>query len=264
MAGFAGDGLFVDATLVGGERARRLCHQLAGLDSAAGPGLGAGAGGVAVVAGVVGGRFGGRFGLAVVGGFVGLLGLVVLFVFFGLALSACVLHFFEQGGKCFVVHVFEPREGQRWLVAHSKEDHRVAGWGSFELEVEQPLVENADVLAGEVREVDRHGDPAVLAALAQAHAGAADLFKQAVHLAVGEDRLPAVEDGGLEDAQGTGEAVALGGRCEQFAAIGGHGQSRVMAALVDEAKEGEQAWPGAVRAGKAVAAAGGRLFQFFQ
>ena len=76
--------------------------------------------------------------------------------------------------------------------------------------------------------------------------------------------MPGVEGGGLEDAQGTGETVALGGGSEQFAAIGRHGQCRMVAALMDEAKEGEQAGPGAVRAGKTVAAAGGGFFQFFQ
>ena len=54
-----------------------------------------------------------------------------------------------------------------------------------------------------------------------------------------------LEAGLLVHAEGSGHAVLRvhGAGCEQVAAVGGHGQIRVMGALPDECEEGQDAWP---------------------
>ena len=108
-----------------------------------------------------------------------------------------VLEAFEQGLECPVLHRFEARERQRGLVAYRKEDHRVPGRCGLQFVVEQPLVEDADVLGGEVGEVHRHDRPGAAPALPDPNRGAGEELQHLVDVAVRE-RL-ALEAGGLED-----------------------------------------------------------------
>jgi len=170
---------------------------------------------------------------------------------FGLG-GPVVLHLLEQVLDGTVVHRLEARERERRRVAHREEDHRIV-LGLLELVVEQALVEDADVLAGEVREVNRGRHPGAGATLADLHLGAGDELKDAMHVAVGHEL--AVTPARLEERKCTGEALgALGitGR-EERAAVGGHGQCWVRRALVDEAEERQHARPSGVAAREAAA-----------
>ncbi|MFN7895253.1 MAG: hypothetical protein ACK5Q6_03705 [Cyanobacteriota bacterium] len=196
-----------------------------------------------------------------VGSFVYLIGRLVI-------TGTGVLHLFEQGSQGPVVHLFKSRQRQCRLVAHRQENDGIPGRSRLQLEVEQALVEDADVLAGEIGEVDRHRDPRLLAALPQLDAGAADLLQHPVHITVRKDPAAGVERGGFKDLQGAVKSirrlVSTNGGLEQFTAVSRNRQGGVMTALVNEAEQREQPRPGAPGPGETTAATGRCLLQFLE
>ena len=201
-----------------------------------------------------------------------------------------LLHRREEATERLVVHGFEALEGQGGLFADGEEDDGVvAGGGQFV--VEQALVEDADVLGGEVGEVDRGRDEAAGAALADADLGAGEALQQVVDFGVGEEFV--AEAGGLEAGKGAGEAVLAGdaaratgwlaaagagrafgagravfgvGRAggEQVATVGGDGQGLVVGAPADELEQRQQPGPGAEAAGLRAAGGGAAAERFVQ
>ena len=156
----------------------------------------------------------------------------------------------QQRGQRLVVHVVEPRERLGRLVPYVHEDHRLVGRGAPEFEVQQALVQDADVLRREVREVDGGLDPDGPAALTNARPAPAQEPENSVH-----DRVARAVRGGLEGRQGAAHGVLRGrvAGAEEATAVPGHEETgaprrpRVSHALGDEAPQRQEARPGAAR-----------------
>ena len=179
------------------------------------------------------------------------------FVFFRLLLRNVVLfgrpfllEALEQRLESGVVHRFQARQRQGRLVAHGEEDHRIAGRGSLQFVVQQPLVEDAQVLRREVGEVDGDDCPHAGAALADANRRAREESQQVADIAVGEHLV--LEARALEHGERLRDAVGragLPGR-EQLASVCGDRQVRVIGAVPHQAKQGEHARPRAEAIGQ--------------
>jgi len=215
-------------------------HQSGPLRGVARPGLGAGA----IVSPLVG------LGAGVFRGRVRLLRVELRLVFFPFLVRIVVLfgrlvllEALEQRLEGAFVHRFQARQRQGRLVAHGKEDHRVAGRGRLQFVVQQPLVENAQVLGGEVGEVDGDGRPDTGAALADADRRACKPRQHVADIPVRQHlflEARALEHGErLRDAVG-GVRVPGG---EQLASVCGDRQSRVMRAFPHQSKQREHAGP---------------------
>ena len=178
---------------------------------------------------------------------------------------ARVLHLLQQIGQGLIVHRFETGEGQGRLVADGEEDDGVAGRGGPKFKIKEAFIEDADVLAGEVREIDWRGNPDAGPSLPELHARAGEALQHVVDVAVREHFPVRFKAGILEDSEGAQEAVRRGGvaRGEELAAVGGDGQFFVVGPGMDEAEEGQRPRPGAPGAGEAIAAASGDLLHLF-
>ncbi len=274
-------GEFLLAGLPGGEEGglwlgtAGFLHEAGGERGVAGPGFGAGAGGLA---GVVGGsgRFGGLgrgFGLAAsqrrarcrrgrrraqwwsVGGFCRR---------FGVLVAGGLLEGGEEAAEGLVVHRLQAGQRQRGLLADGEEDDWVVAGRGLQFVVEQALVEHADVLGGEVGEVDGRRHQAAGLALADADLGSGQALQQVVDSGVGEHFV--AQAGGLEDGQGAGEAVLAVGRSggEQVAAVSGDGQAFVVRSFAHQVEQRQQARPGAVAVGLGAAGGGAPPERFVQ
>jgi hypothetical protein len=170
----------------------------------------------------------------------------------------------REGSERPVAHRLEPGERERRLVPDREEDDRISRGSHLQLEVEQALVEDADVLAGEIREVDRHRHPGLRATLADLHPGACEAVEDPEDIAIREQL--AIEGGRLEDREGAREPVRgrVLSRRKELPAVGRHGKGRVVAAVVDEAEERQDARPGVPGAREALAAARRGLRQVFE
>ena len=207
-------------------------HQPGHLRRAPRPGLGAGA---VTAPGVGGGcRVPVRFGRRCRGGRVRVL----------IFLVPALLETLEQRLEGGVVHRFQARQRQRRLVADREEDHRVVGRRGLQFVVQQPLVEDAEVLGGEIAEVDRHRRAHAGAALANADRGAGEQPQQLPNGAVREYLLP--EAGALEHGERPRHAargVVRAGR-EQGAAVRGDRQLGMMGAGAHQPEQRQHARPG--------------------
>ena len=86
-------------------------------------------------------------------------------------------------------------------------------------------------------------------------AGAGDALEHAVDVAVGEQLALEAGASRRRRAPARGRRPTSGRRSEELAAVGGHGQRRMVRALVDQPEERQHPRPGVPRAGQAVAAA---------
>lgn len=225
--------------------------QLAGHGGPARPGVGAGVGFVVeVVQGFVVGRLvrGDGVGLELGGRFLGFfpLGGVGLFLRGFLLLdrrsgAALLLERLHQPTQALVVHGLETRQRQRGLIAQVEEEHGVAGRGAAQLEVEQALIQDADVLRGEVGEVDRRLHVGGAPALAYAHAAAGEQVEDAADGGVAWTVL-----GGFEGDEGPKHRILGLGvpRTKEPTAVAGHGQLRMGRTVVYQAEQGQDARPG--------------------
>jgi hypothetical protein len=76
--------------------------------------------------------------------------LVLLSGFLRDCYSTLLLELLQESGQCPVVHLFQPAERERWLIPEIEEHDGVVGGNAPELEVQQALVEDADVLGRKV------------------------------------------------------------------------------------------------------------------
>ena len=151
------------------------------------------------------------------------------------------------------------------MIAHREEDHRVAGWRRLQLVVQKPLVEDADVLGGEIGEVHGDHDPSAAAALTDPHLGPRQEVQHLVDVAVRQHVALRPETGALEHGEGSGESLRRVGssRREQVAAVGRHRQVRVVGSVPHQPEERQHSRPGPESARQG-AGPGRRPFELFQ
>ncbi|HOD51972.1 MAG TPA: hypothetical protein PKJ78_18175 [Candidatus Hydrogenedentes bacterium] len=158
-----------------------------------------------------------------------------------------ILEVFEEILDGPVVHGFECGEGQGGLVAHGQEYDGLVIHGAAQLEIKQALVKDADVFAVEAREVHGGHHPGTGPALPDGDLRAREQFEDLPHEGIVHHVLP--ETGVLEKVEGPFHAVSVAvatGR-EQFTAVLRDRHRFVAGAEKDEAEQGENARPGAVR-----------------
>ncbi|MBK6940545.1 MAG: hypothetical protein IPH13_10140 [Planctomycetes bacterium] len=185
--------------------------------------------------------------------------------FFVVALAR-VLHLLEQVGEVLVVHSFEARQRERGLIADREEDDGVTAGSGLQFEVEQAFVQDPDVLARQVREVDWRGDPRTGASLADLHARARDALEELTDGGVRNRRQLRVEAGGLEDTQGASQIVTSFrvSQREQLAAVGRNRQARMVRSSGHQVEERQDARPCVIRTRKSVSASRGNGLQLVE